>query len=64
MKELDLLLARYLDTRYAGAPEAEQQAFEGLLDNEDPVLWSWLIEAEPVSDGNCDELVRFLRGYR
>lgn len=64
MKELDLLFNRYLDTRYVAAPEAEQRAFECLLSYEDPVLWAWLIGAEPVSQGNFDELVRFLRRYR
>lgn len=64
MKELDLLLACYLDTRYVDAPETEQRAFEALLANEDPVLWSWLIEAEPVSRRDLEEVVRVVRSYR
>lgn len=64
MKELDLLFARYLEASYAAAPEAEQHAFELLLGNEDPVLWSWLIEGEPVSLGSLEELVDVLRRYR
>lgn len=64
MKELDLLFARYLEARYVAAPEAERRAFEVLLGNEDPDLWSWLIEAEPISRGGLEEVVDVLRRYR
>lgn len=37
--ELDLILARFLDTRFAGLPIAEQQAFEALLESGDEELW-------------------------
>ena len=36
MRELDVLLERYLRERYPSAPAAEQQAFEALLDLPDP----------------------------
>jgi len=48
MKELDMLLERYLDQRFAIASAAEQALFLQLLDCEDPDLWSWVIgHAEP-----------------
>jgi len=48
MKELDVLLERYLDQRFAIASAAEQALFLQLLDCEDPDLWSWVIgHAEP-----------------
>ena len=38
MRELDVLLERYLRERYPSAPAAEQQAFAALLDLPDPQL--------------------------
>jgi antitoxin CptB len=43
MRELDVLLERYLDHRYDQAASAEQQQFLHLLDQEDPDIWAWLI---------------------
>lgn len=64
MKELDLLLVRYLDSRYAQAPQDEQLAFETLLDQDDPVLWSWLVGSQPAPGGMLGELIERLRAYR
>lgn len=41
MKELDTLLQRYLEHRYATAPVEEQQAFAQLLELPDPQLWAY-----------------------
>ena len=42
MKELDVIVTRYHDRRYAQAPESEQLAFVRLLsDVEDPEIYSW-----------------------
>ncbi len=40
--ELDRLLARYLDHRYAHAPTAERAAFRRLLERPDPELLALL----------------------
>ncbi len=45
MKELDIVLERYLKARYDDAPAAEQAEFLALLDCEDPDLWAWVIGA-------------------
>ncbi|HEY6644882.1 succinate dehydrogenase assembly factor 2 [Povalibacter sp.] len=50
MRELDVVLQRYLDQRYALAPEAEQRAFESLLDAQDPVLLDYLIGRDHPQD--------------
>jgi antitoxin CptB len=48
MKELDVLLERYVRTGYARAGEAERAAFVRLLEREDPEIWSWVLgQAEP-----------------
>lgn len=52
MKELDVLLERYLAERYPDAPAAEQTAFERLLDAPDPelagLLFGRLVAEDPV----------------
>ena len=46
MKELDVLLARYVDERFCGASSAEQAAFRQLLDAQDPVIYGYCFGAE------------------
>lgn len=50
MRELDVVLQRYLDARYAEAPEAERAAFEELLEEQDPLLLSYLTGREKPED--------------
>jgi antitoxin CptB len=46
MKELDLLLIRWLDARFDGATEAERGEFEALLELPDPQLAGYLLGRE------------------
>jgi antitoxin CptB len=51
MKELDILLTRYLDERFRLAPPQEQAAFRGLLDSQDPVIYAYCLGSErPPAD--------------
>lgn len=43
MKELDLLLLGYLERNYLNADAIERSSFEVLLDQEDDLLWGWLL---------------------
>ena len=43
MRELDVLLERYLEERYPSAPASEQAAFETLLELPDPELFAYLM---------------------
>jgi antitoxin CptB len=43
MKELDLLLSRYIEERFAGASEAHRQAFEALLEAPDPLIHAYCL---------------------
>jgi antitoxin CptB len=43
MKELDVLLARYVDERFAGACAKEQQAFQRLLESQDTVIYAYCL---------------------
>ena len=47
MRELDVLLARYLDERFCGAPREEQEAFRRLLETQDPVIYGYCLGSEP-----------------
>jgi antitoxin CptB len=50
MRELDQLLGRWFDARYAQADAATRAAFASLLDEQDPQLWDWLSgRSEPAS---------------
>ncbi len=43
MKELDILLARYLDGRYRAASPAEREAFGRLLEIQDPLIYAYCL---------------------
>lgn len=60
MKELDIVLTRYLDRDYAQASEAERLAFQALLEQEDPVIWTWVLGAEPAPEGAVGDVIRKL----
>jgi antitoxin CptB len=47
-RELDALLGGWLDARRDSIDAGELATFDALLDQQDPVLWDWLIgHAEP-----------------
>jgi antitoxin CptB len=46
MKELDLLLGRYVEERFCSASNADQQAFRQLLDAQDTVIYAYCLGRE------------------
>jgi antitoxin CptB len=48
MKELDVLLERYVDERFGTASAPEQEAFRLLLEAQDTVLYAYCLGAQPV----------------
>ena len=46
MKELDILLARYVDERFCNASSLEQDAFRRLLDTQDTDLYAYCLGSE------------------
>lgn len=59
MKELDVLLERFLDTAYDGLDADEHVAFEALLRNEDPDLYDLLAGKSAAADAlQADLIVR------
>jgi antitoxin CptB len=43
MKELDILLSRYLDEQFDAASPQEQEAFRRLLEIQDPVIYAYCL---------------------
>ncbi|MDT8438016.1 MAG: succinate dehydrogenase assembly factor 2 [Wenzhouxiangellaceae bacterium] len=57
MGELDLLLQRWLQTRWPVADAACRADFRRLLDAEDDRLWAWVIGREPAPDEGLARLI-------
>ena len=62
MKELDVVMSAYLESYYADAATAEQQAFKTLLEMQDPELYNLLLGREDAQDPALEPLIKFLRG--
>ena len=61
MKELDLVLVRYLREHWPAADQQERALFETLLELPDPLLAAYLTRAEPAPDAATDRLLAILR---
>lgn len=59
--ELDLILLRYLESRYPTAEGREQQTFLQLLGLEDSDLMRYLMGEQSPADGELAELVALMR---
>lgn len=60
MKELDLLLVRYLKARHADASEQERQAFEQFLELPDPEIARYLVAGDVPDDPRHAALCRHI----
>lgn len=61
MLELDLLLNRFLDQRYAELDPAGRADFERLLGYQDQILYDWLIGQAIPADARLSDLVAGIR---
>jgi succinate dehydrogenase flavin-adding protein (antitoxin of CptAB toxin-antitoxin module) len=61
MRELDELLARYLDGAYGRAPDAEKTAFRTLLELPDPEVMGYLLGSEVHSDPQIADVIETIR---
>jgi antitoxin CptB len=57
MKELDVLLSRYLEEEYCDATPEHKQAFRQLLDSQDPLLYAYFLGREPPPDAVLSSLL-------
>lgn len=61
MLELDILLARFLETRYTELTDSEQAKFVDLLSATDPELYAWLVTATELPPINLETIVNAIR---
>ena len=57
MKELDVLLGRYLDSRYEHASPTERSAFEAVLELQDPQLYAYFTGRDSPEDPRVGAIV-------
>ena len=62
MRELDTLLLRYIERRYAVADPHEREAFGRLLDLPDPDLFGYLVGRTDVPEESLRDVVDRIRG--
>lgn len=63
MRELDLLIGRYLADGYPTAESAEQRAFESLLELHDDALWHYVNGDAQPEDAALAALVRKFQNF-
>ena len=63
MLELDLLLAPFAEEVYPGLDAGTQQAYRALLEQEDTVIFDWLVTRIPVTDPSLAAIVERIQGY-
>lgn len=61
MKELDVLLERFLVDTYDGLDETQSAAFQRLLAMEDPDLMAVLLSKQDAPDSECAAVAELLR---
>jgi antitoxin CptB len=61
MKELDLLLVKYLEHSYTDAPAADQQAFKSILEMQDPELYDLILGRTECGKKDVARVIKILR---
>lgn len=64
MRELDVVLARYLERDYPDATTAERRAFEALLELQDPELFAALLGRGALADPDIVHVLQVIAQYR
>jgi antitoxin CptB len=59
--ELDIVLGRFIETHYAQLDEAEQRAFDALLDMPDTVLWDMVAGRQEAAQNEQQALLEKIR---
>lgn len=63
MRELDMLLLRYLEREFPGAPAASQAAFEALLSAQDPEIVDLLAGRAVAEDASLNHVIQRLLAH-
>ena len=62
MRELDVLLASYVEHEYPHAAPAQQEAFSRLLEAQDPQIYAYFMGRESPPDEELRALVERITG--
>ena len=63
VKELDVVLCRYLENSYQEDTTENQQAFKALLNIEDPILLAWLLGEEIPENTENLAIINRIKAY-
>ena len=63
MRELDVLLSRWLEESYDSVGETDKSAFRRLLSLPDPELARYLLTGEEATDPDIARVVANIRGH-
>ena len=61
MKELDVLLESFLQTNHDALKSGAWENFEGLLEQEDDLLWAWIQRTSKTDSGEFSTLIDTIR---
>lgn len=61
MRELDMVLLRYLDEEYAGATARDRDAFARILDLQDPEIFGYLVGRETPAEASLRHVFARIR---
>lgn len=61
MKELDLLLGRFVDLQQTALSAGAWPQLESMLAAEDDLLWDWLQDPTSAADSKLHELLEAIR---
>jgi antitoxin CptB len=64
MRELDVLLLRYLEQDYPSAAPADRAAFGRILELQDPELFGYLVGRTTPEDGTVRHVIARIRRDR
>ena len=57
VRELDVLMTRFLDESYSGLTDLEKSAFCKLLEVQDPIIMSWVFGRDSCADKDLQGIV-------
>ena len=61
MRELDVLLLRYLEEEYPRASPQERDAFAGILELQDPEIFGYLVGRDSPAEASLRHVVARIR---
>lgn len=64
MRELDVILLRYLEQDYPSAPAADRAAFARILELQDPDLFGYLVGRTTPEDDSVRHVIARIRRDR